>query len=64
MFNHKLSSTNFLLWKSQVYRLIHGAQLFHYIEGEAPTKVIQQGETKIKNLEFKIWINNDRLLTG
>ncbi|XP_020099653.1 uncharacterized protein LOC109718063 [Ananas comosus] len=60
----KLSSSNFLLWKSQIYPLIRSAHLLHHIEEDAPTKMILKGDKEEENPEYTIWINNDGLLTS
>ncbi|GLT46299.1 hypothetical protein SLA2020_200620 [Shorea laevis] len=60
----KLSSANFLLWKSQVYPLIRSAQLIHHLEEEAPALTISKNGKEESNPEFENWLNNDGLLTS
>ncbi|GKV27238.1 hypothetical protein SLEP1_g36431 [Rubroshorea leprosula] len=60
----KLSSTNFLLWKSQIFPLIRSAQLIHHLEEEAPVATISKGGKEELNPDYAIWLNNDGLLTS
>ncbi|GKU94201.1 hypothetical protein SLEP1_g7727 [Rubroshorea leprosula] len=60
----KLSNTNFLLWKSQVYPLIRSAQLLHHIQGDAPPETISKDKEETENPEYNVWLNNDGLLTS
>ncbi|GKV27558.1 hypothetical protein SLEP1_g36720 [Rubroshorea leprosula] len=58
----KLSNTNFLLWKSQVFPLIRSAQLLHHLEKEAPAMNLTEDGNKESNPDYEIWLNNDGLL--
>ncbi|GKV27133.1 hypothetical protein SLEP1_g36338 [Rubroshorea leprosula] len=61
----KLSSSNFLLWKSQIYPLIRSAQIMHHLEEEvAPTMTMIKDEKEVLNPEYEVWLNNDGLLTS
>ncbi|GKV07645.1 hypothetical protein SLEP1_g19392 [Rubroshorea leprosula] len=60
----KLSSTNFLLWKSQAYPLIRNAQLLHHLEEEAPVQTIIKDGNEMGNPEYDVWLSNDGLLTS
>ncbi|GLT52666.1 hypothetical protein SLA2020_259920 [Shorea laevis] len=61
----KLSSSNFLLWKSQIYPLIRSAQIMHHLEEEvAPTMTVIKDEKEELNPEYEVWLNNDGLLTS
>ncbi|GKV49630.1 hypothetical protein SLEP1_g56371 [Rubroshorea leprosula] len=60
----KLSSTNFLLWKSQIYPLIRSAQLLHHLEEEAPAMTVIKNDKEVPNQDYEVWLNNDGLLTS
>ncbi|GKV03485.1 hypothetical protein SLEP1_g15775 [Rubroshorea leprosula] len=60
----KLSSTNFLLWKSQVYPLIRSAQLLYHLEEAAPVQTIIKDGNEMGNPEYDVWLSNDGLLTS
>ncbi|GKU93013.1 hypothetical protein SLEP1_g6653 [Rubroshorea leprosula] len=60
----KLSSTNFLLWKSQIFPLIRSAQLMHHLEEEAPAMKITKDGEQVPNPNHDVWLNNDGLLTS
>ena len=59
----KLTSNNYLLWKSQVLPLIKSLEMEHHIaKDKTPTKMVTQDGKEIINLEFIRWMNNDGLL--
>ncbi|GKV50770.1 hypothetical protein SLEP1_g57465 [Rubroshorea leprosula] len=60
----KLSSSNFLLWKSQIFPLIRSAQLLQHLEEEAPATTITKDGKEESNPDYDIWLNNDGLLTS
>ncbi|GKV27057.1 hypothetical protein SLEP1_g36265 [Rubroshorea leprosula] len=60
----KLSSANFLLWKSQIFPLIRSAQLIHHFEEEAPAMRITKDGEEVPNPDHDVWLNNDGLLTS
>ena len=59
----KLTSNNYLLWKSQVLPLIKSLEMEHHIaKDKTPTKMVTQDGKEIINPEFIQWMNNDGLL--
>ncbi|GKV21611.1 hypothetical protein SLEP1_g31573 [Rubroshorea leprosula] len=60
----KLSNTNSLLWKSQVFPVIRSAQLMNHLEEEAPVMNITRNGKEETNPDYEVWLNNDRLLTN
>jgi hypothetical protein len=62
----KLSTTNFLLWKSQILPLIRGLKLEHHItSSEKPVdEVTDSTGNKSNNPDKDQWVFNDGLLTS
>ena len=60
----KLSATNYLLWKSQIFPLIQSLGLEHHINNsqKPADEIIDSAGKKSKNPNFEAWINNDGLL--
>ncbi|KAK6145398.1 hypothetical protein DH2020_022218 [Rehmannia glutinosa] len=60
----KLSTTNFLVWKSQILPLIQSLGIEHHITNlQKPADEITDSDgKKTKNPKLDIWINNDGLL--
>jgi len=57
----KLTSTNFLLWKTQFLPMICGCGLNHYIDGSepAPPRVLDGDKP---NPAYKVWVRQDQLV--
>ncbi|CAJ2640151.1 unnamed protein product [Trifolium pratense] len=62
----KLSTTNFLLWKSQILPLIRGLHLEHHItSSEKPVdEITDSSGKKSNNPDKEQWVFNDGLLTS
>ncbi|GAU44375.1 hypothetical protein TSUD_243070 [Trifolium subterraneum] len=63
----KLSTSNFLLWKSQILPLIRSLGLEHHITADTSKpddEITDSSGTKIKNPDAVQWILNDGLLTS
>ena len=64
----KLSSSNYLLWKTQFESFLSSQSLLGYVNGSAPrpspTVSVQQGEvvTEEANPDFVTWIKRDQLV--
>ena len=60
----KLTSTNFLLWKSQVLPLIRSLGILdhHIFIDEKPDEQLIDEGRKSENSQFLVWTNNDGLL--
>lgn len=61
----KLSSTNYLSWKTQIEALLHGLDLYKYIDGTHPSPqptVIVGISTP--HADYPAWFRQDRLMFG
>ena len=61
----KLTSTNFLLWKSQVLPLIRSLGILDhhiFIDEKPDEQLIDEEGRKSENSQFLVWTNNDGLL--
>ncbi|XP_012851642.1 PREDICTED: uncharacterized protein LOC105971340 [Erythranthe guttata] len=60
----KLSTTNYLMWRSQITPLVRSLGVFHHLESEEiPTEEIKNDEGKTSpNPVYAAWIVNDGLL--
>ncbi|KAH0705987.1 hypothetical protein KY285_010521 [Solanum tuberosum] len=57
----KLTSTNFLLWKTQFLPMICGCSLNHYIDGSEPVPPrVLDGDQP--NPAYKVWVRQDQLV--
>ncbi|KAD6119783.1 hypothetical protein E3N88_11054 [Mikania micrantha] len=60
----KLTSTNYLGWKTQIEALLHGLDLYKYIDGSLPppppTVAVDGSSTPHK--DYNNWFRQDRLL--
>lgn len=59
----KLSSTNFVLGKSQLYPLTQSAQLIHHLEEALAITISKDGKEE-PNWECENWLNNDGFLAS
>ncbi|KAL4562651.1 hypothetical protein LXL04_026679 [Taraxacum kok-saghyz] len=61
----KLTSTNYLSWKTQIKALLHGLDLFRFIDGTypSPSPTITDG-LSTPHPNFSAWFRQDRLLFG
>lgn len=57
-------STNFSTWKAQIEMLLHGHDLYGFLDGTnpAPPTTISEKETQIPNPAFKLWFRQDKLI--
>ncbi|KAD2804380.1 hypothetical protein E3N88_37757 [Mikania micrantha] len=62
----KLLSNNYLGWKTQVEAVLHGLDLFKYIDGffPPPSPTIDTFGRSIPHPDFQAWFRQDRLLFG
>ncbi|KAD4585451.1 hypothetical protein E3N88_23052 [Mikania micrantha] len=62
----KLISTNYLGWKTQVEAILHGLDLFKFIDGThpPPPPTIDPAGCSIPHPDFLAWFRQDRLLFG
>ncbi|KAD3067936.1 hypothetical protein E3N88_35816 [Mikania micrantha] len=62
----KLTSTNYLGWKTQVEATLHGLDLFKYIDGThpPPPPTIAPTGQSLPHPDFSTWFRQDRLLFG
>jgi len=58
----KLSSNNYLLWRSQVLPLISNLGLNNHISDDSPPQTISSNGKSIANPDFSVWAHNDGLL--
>lgn len=61
----KLSgSNNFTTWKAQFELLLHGHDLFSYLDGSvtSPSPTITENDKQISNPAYKIWFRQDKLI--
>ncbi|KAK9065203.1 hypothetical protein SSX86_016586 [Deinandra increscens subsp. villosa] len=64
--NLKLTSLNFLSWKTQVQALLYGLDLFNFLDGThpKPTPTINADGTQIPAATYANWSRQDRLVFG
>ncbi|KAJ4806079.1 Copia protein [Rhynchospora pubera] len=61
----KLTTTNYLSWRSQILPLLHGYNLARHIDSPPPEPTIQAAEGRFEvNPEFLQWHRQDQLLLG
>ncbi|KAD3067509.1 hypothetical protein E3N88_35389 [Mikania micrantha] len=62
----KLLSNNYLGWKTQVEAILHGLDLFKFIDGSHPPPLPTTDETgrSTPHSDFQAWFRQDRLLFG
>ncbi|KAL5786305.1 hypothetical protein ACOSQ2_008697 [Xanthoceras sorbifolium] len=61
----KLSTTNFLMWRSQIILLVQSLGVYHHLTvNEKPAAEIENEGKKVKNDHLQIWRTNDGLLTS
>ncbi|KAL4578315.1 hypothetical protein LXL04_014436 [Taraxacum kok-saghyz] len=62
----KLSSTNYLSWKTQIEALLYGLDLFKFIDGSnpSPAPTVAADGTSKPHKDFDAWFRQDRLLFG
>lgn len=59
----KLTNTNYLTWQSQLLPIIHGYNLFMYIDSTPPPKTIPSSTgTDFTNPDYLAWHRQDELL--
>ncbi|KAH9793854.1 subtilisin-like protease SBT5.3 [Citrus sinensis] len=58
----KLSSNNYLLWRSQVLPLISNLGLNNHIPDDSPPQTIFSNGKSITNLDLAVWAHNNGLL--
>lgn len=62
----KLTSTNYLGWKTQVEALLHGLDLYKFIDGThlAPPSTTAADGSSVPHKDFSLWFRQDKLLFG
>ncbi|KAJ8766872.1 hypothetical protein K2173_009216 [Erythroxylum novogranatense] len=55
----KLTSSNYLLWKTQLLPILHGHQLFHHVDG---TKPPPKEVADVPNPEYQTWYIKDQMV--
>lgn len=56
-------SHNFATWKSQVSTLMHGHDLYSFLDGScAPVATIQKDNKEVVNPEYRFWFRQDQLI--
>ncbi|XP_074575272.1 uncharacterized protein LOC141831767 [Curcuma longa] len=62
----KLSTTNYLMWRSQILSLARSLGVFHHLEkdGWKPPAEIEKDGKKISNTTYASWSINDGLITS
>ena len=62
----KLTSTNYLGWKTQVEALLQGLDLYRFIDGThlAPEPTTAPDGSKVPHTDYNNWFRQDRLLFG
>lgn len=57
-------STNFTIWKAQIELLLHGHDLFGYLDGSitSPPSTITENDKQVSNPAFKVWFRLDKLI--
>lgn len=61
----KLSgSNNFTTWKAQIELLLHGHDLFGYLDGSitSPPSTITENDKRVPNPAYKVWFRQDKLI--
>lgn len=58
------SSTNFSTWKAQIEMLLHGHDLFGFLDGSkpAPTATLTANEQQTVNPAYQLWFRQDKLI--
>ncbi|KAK1408451.1 hypothetical protein QVD17_40235 [Tagetes erecta] len=62
----KLNATNYLGWKTQIEALLHGLDLYKYIDGSypSPKPTVNAEGVATPHEEYPKWFRQDRLLFG
>ncbi|KAJ3704092.1 hypothetical protein LUZ61_007797 [Rhynchospora tenuis] len=61
----KLNKQNFLTWKSQIFPIIHGYNLFQFINSQPPSPSVINSSGQVQfNPEYLPWVRQDQLLLG
>lgn len=62
----KLTSTNYLGWKTQIEALLHGLDLYRFIDGThpAPSPTTAANGSITPHKDYQQWFRQDRLLFG
>ncbi|KAL4568542.1 hypothetical protein LXL04_024156 [Taraxacum kok-saghyz] len=62
----KLTSTNYLGWKTQVEALLQGLDLYRFMDGThlAPEPTTAPDGSKVPHTDYNNWFRQDRLLFG
>ncbi|GMJ02146.1 hypothetical protein HRI_003883800 [Hibiscus trionum] len=62
----KLSSTNYLSWKTQIESILTGYDLFKFIDGShpCPPENLTTNNTTSSNPAYQTWLRQDKLLFG
>lgn len=62
-FQIKLTTTNYLVWRTQVESVLIGLDVFGYVDGSklAPAKYSDDGQTTL-NPAYTIWFRQDRII--
>ena len=61
----KLLSTNYMSWKTQIEALLHGLDLYKFIDGtNPPLKPTVAAGVSTPHADYPAWFNQDRLLFG
>ncbi|KAD4584315.1 hypothetical protein E3N88_21916 [Mikania micrantha] len=62
----KLTSTNYLGWKTQIEALLHGLNLYRFIDGTcpAPTPTTAADGSTTPHKDYEQWFRQDQLLFG
>lgn len=62
----KLTSTNYLGWKTQIEALLHGLDLYKFIDGSypPPTPTTAENGLVTPHKDYPNWFRQDRLLFG
>lgn len=59
-----IGSHNFVTWKAQLELLLHGHDLYGFLDGTkaAPSEKITDNEKLIENPKYRIWFRQDKLI--
>ncbi|GMI63710.1 hypothetical protein like AT1G34070 [Hibiscus trionum] len=62
----KLTSTNYLSWKTQIESILIGYDLYNFIDGShpSPSQTITANNTTSYNPAYQTWLRHDKLLFG
>ncbi|KAL4565872.1 hypothetical protein LXL04_029978 [Taraxacum kok-saghyz] len=62
----KLSSTNYMSWKTQIEALLHGLDLYKFIDGTnlPPKPTVTVDGVSTPHTDYQAWFRQDRLLFG